>query len=244
MSLLDSPGTIAVPTQEIGRFTLFTVCLFGTQRPMMTDLAIRASVSVTENLNSVIRDLRDEDEWLWVIGDDHCWEGDCLIRLLAQMDENPWADILVPLVTKRNPPWHLVVFHETEDEEADGTPAWMPFRWDEVPESGVFEIDAAGSAGMLIKRAVLDALEDPWFASTSGAVLNEDVMFCKKATDAGFHIFASADISMGHIGVFNVRPRYREGRWGAMAEFSTTEEQYRHLFMPDFDKPEAAVNGR
>ncbi len=243
--LIGSAGTIAVPTQEIGRFTLFTVCLYGTERPVLTNLAIRASVSVTENLNSVIRDLRDDDMWLWVLGDDHSWEPDALVRMLVTMDENPDIDVLVPLVVKRNPPWHLVVFHETDDVNEDGVQAWLPYRWDEVPETGVFEIDAAGSAGMLIRRATLDAIGDPWFGSTTGMVLNEDVIFCQKARDLGFRIFATADVSMGHIGVFNVSPRYRDGRWGAMAEFSSPEEQYRHLFMPDLLEPHpVVVNGR
>jgi hypothetical protein len=243
MLLAESPGTIALPTSEIGRFAMFTVSLAGTQQPPNTHLSVMASASVVENLNHVMRNLRDEDEWVWILGDDHVWESDCLVRLLAAMDDNLDIDILVPLVTKRNPPWHLVLFHEAGIHE-DGMPRWKPFDWDEIPEHGVFEIDAAGSAGMLIRREVLDRIGDPWFRSTGGVILNEDVTFCADARALGYRLFASADATMGHLGIFNVRPARRDGRWGAMTEFSSPEEQFRHLFMPDAEEHAAAVNGR
>jgi hypothetical protein len=241
--LSDTPGTIALPTSEIGRFAMFTVSLAGTRQPDNTHLSVMASASVVENLNQVMRQLRREDEWVWILGDDHVWESDCLVRLLAAMDEHPAADIMVPLVTKRNPPWHLVVFHDA-GIYADGLPRWQPYGWDEIPDGGVFEIDAAGSAGMLIRREVLDEIGDPWFRSTGGVILNEDVTFCADARTLGFRIFANADVTMGHLGIFNVRPVHRGGRWGAMTEFSSPEEQFRHLFMPDAEDHAAAKNGR
>lgn len=239
----QSPGTIALPTSEIGRFAMFTVALAGTRQPEYTNLSVMASASVVENLNHVIRQLRDEDEWVWILGDDHVWEPDCLMRLLDALDETPEADIIVPLVTKRNPPWHLVLFREAGEYD-DGLPRWQPLGWDEIPETGVFEVDAAGSAGMLIRRHVLDAIGDPWFRSSGGVILNEDVMFCRDARQLGYRVYASADVTMGHLGIFNVRPMWRGGRWGALTEFSSPEEQFRHLFMPDAEKHEAVANGR
>lgn len=245
MSLLsESAGTIALPTAEIGRFTMFMVSLAGTRQPENTHLSVMASASVTENLNAVIRQLRDEDEWVWILGDDHVWEHDCLLRLLDAMDANPEIDVLVPLVVKRNPPWHLVVFREAGEYE-DGMARWAPFMWEEIPETGTFEVDAAGSAGMVVRREVLDRIGDPWFRSTGGVVLNEDVTFCSDARTHGFRVFATADVTMGHLGIFNVRPTRRGGRWGALTEFSSPEEQFRHLFMPDVEEPHpVAVNGR
>ena len=240
--LSTSPGTIALPTAEIGRFTMFTVSLAGTKQPENTHLSIMASASVTENLNAVIRNLRDEDEWVWVLGDDHVWPADALTSMLEILDDTPEADILVPLVVKRNPPWHLVVFREAGTYD-DGLPRWQPFQWEEIPASGVFEVDAAGSAGMLVRRHVFDAIGDPWFRSTGGVVLNEDVTFCSDARNLGYGIYATADVTMGHLGIFNVRPMRRGGRWGALTEFSSPEEQFRHLFMPDIEEPHPAVTG-
>jgi hypothetical protein len=37
----------------------------------------------------------------------------------------------------------------------------------------------------------------------------------------------------------------REGRWGALTEFSSPEERFRSLYMPDIeDQHPVAVNGR
>jgi hypothetical protein len=96
----------------------------------------------------------------------------------------------------------------------------------------VFEVDAALS-GDADPPEVFDEIGDPWFESTGGVILNEDVIFCMKARAAGFRVYATADAVMGHLGIFNVRPIYRDGRWGAMTEFSSPEEQYRRVFMPD-----------
>ena len=112
MNLADSPGTIALPTHEMGRFLLFTISLAGTNQPPGCYLNASASASVTENLNKICGDLRDEDAWVWIMGDDHCWSNSALVDMLRTMDRHPEIDVLVPLVTKRNPPWHLVIFDE------------------------------------------------------------------------------------------------------------------------------------
>jgi hypothetical protein len=187
--LRDAPGTVAVPMSEVGRFAMFTVALAGTKQPAGCHLSVMASASVTENLNSSIRTMPDDSEWMWILGDDHIWAHDCLLNMLQLMDDNPEADILVPLVVKRNPPWHLVVFHED------------------------------------------DSLRDPRIPPT------EDMQ--------GFRIFATADIVMGHLGIFNVRPYRHEGRWGAKVEFTTPDERYREIFMPDIEeRHQVVVNGR
>lgn len=239
--LAESPGTIALPSAEIGRFAVFTVAIAGTQQPHNTFLNTMCSADVTENTNAIIRGLRDEDEWVWLLGDDHVWPSETLMVMLRTLDDHPEIDVLVPLVAKRNPPWHLVVFHETGDMDEKGYPQFLPYRWDEIPTDGVFEIDAAGSAGMLIRRKVLDTLGDPWFYSTFDEKgrrinLNEDVLFCKRAREAGFRVFATADCTMGHLGIFNVRPAKRDGQWGCLTEFSSAEDQFRHLFMPTSDE--------
>jgi hypothetical protein len=240
MRLADSQGTIAIPTTEMQRFLLFTISLASTNQPPGCYLNAAASASVTENLNLIMRQLRDEDQWVWIMGDDHCWQNDTLVRMLQTMDEHPEIDVLVPLVTKRNPPWHLVLFEELDqvDESYHSTPLFKPLDWEQVPSEGVFEVDAAGSAGMLLRRHVIDALEDPWFYSTTdlngrGVVLNEDVTFCTRIRrEHGFRIFATADCVLGHLGIFNVRPMHNGERWGALTEFSSMDDKFRHIFMP------------
>lgn len=233
--LSESPGTISLPTSEVGRYTMFLVSLAATMQPNGTNLAVHASANVTENLNSAIRDLRPEDKWMWILGDDHTWEHDCCMRLLQTMDENEEIDILVPLVCKRTAPWLPVIFHD-DGAYDDGLPKWKHYNWKDIPDSGVFEVDGAGSAGMLIRREVLDEMSDPWFESSNGAILNEDLIFCMKAKEEGFTVFATSDVVMGHLGIYNVRPFQRDGDWGALTEFTTPDEQFKHVFMPGVEE--------
>jgi GT2 family glycosyltransferase len=172
------------------------------------------------------------------MGDDHCWNSMALVDMLRTLDEHPEIDVLVPLVTKRNPPWHLVIFDEIGEHDETGTPMFKPIEWERVPSEGVFEVDAAGSAGMLIRRRVIEEVGDPWFYSTLDGngrqlILNEDVTFCTRIRhDFGFRIFATADVVLGHLGIFNVRPMHNGERWGALTEFSTMDDKFRHVFMP------------
>lgn len=238
LALADSPGTIALPTHEMGRFLLFTVSIAGTNQPPDCYLNAAASASVTENLNNIMGGLRAQDAWVWIMGDDHCWDNMALVNMLRTLDRHPEIDVLVPLVTKRNPPWHLVIFDEIGVHDEDGTPAFKPITWDRVPTTGVFEIDAAGSAGMLIRRRVIDAMSEPYFYSTLDnggrqVVLNEDVTFCTRIRhEHGFRVFATADVVLGHLGIFNVRPMHNGERWGALTEFSTMDDKFRHVFLP------------
>ena len=51
----------------------------------------------------------------------------------------------------------------------------------DLPEDDLTEIWSAGSAGMLVKRHVFDAVGDPWFTPAPDAIgLNEDINFCRK----------------------------------------------------------------
>ena len=237
MSLAESPCTLVIPTSEIGRFVLFTLALAGTVKPDNSLVSMQCSAAVTENLNSALRQLHPDHQTVWIMGDDHVWDSSVLMDMLAIMDENPEVDILVPLVVKRNPPWHPVIVQSLGQVSDEGIPMFETVKWEDIPEQGLLEIDAAGSAGMLIKRWVVDELEDPWFYSTPDtngrqALLNEDFTFCTYAKSAGARIFATADVVIGHLGVFNVRPLYRNGQWGALTEFSTPMEQFRHMLLP------------
>jgi hypothetical protein len=237
MSLSESPCTLVIPTSEIGRFVLFTLALAGTVKPDNSLVSMQCSASVTENLNSALRQLHPDHQTVWIMGDDHVWDSSVLMDMLRIMDENPEVDILVPLVVKRNPPWHPVIVQSLGQTSDEGIPMFETVKWEEIPEKGLLEIDAAGSAGMLIKRWVVDELEPPWFYSTPStngrtALLNEDFTFCTYAKTIGARIFCTADVVIGHLGVFNVRPLFRNGQWGALTEFSTPMEQFRHMLLP------------
>ena len=196
--------TIGVITGELARFQLFQTCLFGAMAaaPRGSRLVTAMGVDLAGNCNTLVREtLQHDTDWLWIMGDDHAFAPELLPTLVAHD-----VDVVVPHCLKRNPPWMPVVFAE---QDAEGT-----YVTAELPEQGLVPVHAAGSAGMLIRRKVLEAIADPWFEPDPlGTGLNEDLYFCQKVRDAGFQIHCDAGALLGHISIHTVWPRWDEGRW-------------------------------
>lgn len=205
-------GTIGVLTQERGTYALFQNAMERQYLTMLIDHPrnnkdTRMGVDVCGQLNEMVRAM--EGDWLWIMGDDHYWEPDLLPRLLAHD-----VDVVVPHCLRRNPPWNPVVnSHQDED-------GWHVSA--ELPEEGLTPVWSAGSAGMLVKRRVFDAIDDPWFTPAPDATgLNEDLNFCRKVREAGFQIWCDPAALLGHISHYVVYPEYRDGQW----ELATVYDQ-------------------
>ena len=204
-------GTIGVLTNERGTYALFWNDLINTLLLMMghnhkNTWNMQMGADICGQLNTMIRGLQD-DEWLWIMGDDHTWDWDLLPRLLEHD-----VDVIVPHCLRRNPPWMPVV---NEGETDDG---WQIGA--QLPEEGLTEIWSAGSAGMLIKREVLDAIGDPWFIPAQNAVgLNQDIYFCQRAREAGFKIYCDPSALLGHVSNYTICPSHEAGSWNMDAIF-------------------------
>lgn len=211
----DPPVCVGVISQELARFSGFFQSLLGVMGtlPPGSGLTWAKSVDIPGNCNAIVRHMLAGDwQALWLLGDDHVMDP-YLCRQLMMHD----VDVIVPHCLKRYPPWPAVVYsHQNED-------GWYVTA--ELPASGLTKIHAAGSAGMLIKRHVLEALEDPWFAPGPGAAgLNEDLEFCRKARNAGFGIYCDPEALLGHISLHTVWPaRDDEGEWHLELEMNETE---------------------
>ena len=227
------PGVIALPCGESFRFAHSAIDLFAVRKPEGTFVDVRIGMDVALALNSVIRDMLENTDfqWVWFQADDHLYH-DGLLEALLDREQ----DVIVPLIARRHPPYALVIY---KGEEVEILPNGIPtanyenFLQDEIPESGVFPVHAAGSGGMLVRRNVLEAIPDPWFESSSGAFINDDLEFCRKARAAGFEICADADQSMGHCSSYVVIPEHRSGRWGITLDFSEGNGQNRIWFGDD-----------
>jgi hypothetical protein len=202
-------GTIGLVTQQLARYTDFWLAYQALMRPASTAYLNRQGMDVTGNYNGLITDMRGD--WLWILGDDHTFAPDILVNLLSHE-----VDVVVPLVLKKDAPFDPVVYEGQEGQDED---TGLPFhRVAMLPQSGLHEIYAAGSAGMLIRKHVLDALDRPVF-TTSHGVQNEDLLFCQKVREAGFKIWCDVDQKMGHIGIHTVYPMWEGSRWGSILDF-------------------------
>lgn len=207
---IHPPGTIVIAAGEFLRYGAFTNSLLQTQHPAGTSILIKQSVAIVENLNDCIRKMTGD--WIWIQADDQSWQPDALIRLL---DRN--VDIVVPLILKRAPPYHPVAFKDYDPAEG-----FFPYALTELPTTGLVELVAAGSGGMLIRKHVLDTLGDPWFTYGSGETLNEDLRFCRRIVEeTDYKIWLDVEVQMGHRGSYTVEPALTDDHWDVGLNFGT-----------------------
>jgi GT2 family glycosyltransferase len=195
-------GTIGVVSSDLARYSDFCLAMSIMAKPADARIIWTKTTDVVGNCNAICRKMIGD--WVWIMGDDHVFNPDILLRLLEHD-----VDIVVPLVFTRTPPYKPVVMSREvgldEHGHVEYEVAWLP-------ETGLHEVHAAGSAGMLIRRHVLDAVGDPWFA-TDGKGLNEDLAFCRRAREAGARIYCDVDVQMGHIAPHTIWPEHRDGGW-------------------------------
>jgi hypothetical protein len=213
------PGMVAIPCNDLARYHMFTHDLTLLDLPNGTEISMQRSASIVQNLNESVRALLASDvAWLWVIGDDHGFARDTVLRLLAHD-----VDIVAPLVCRRGPPFSLLAFDEESGVDELGRTLYHAIQPDELPPHGLLPVAAAGSAGMLIKREVFEALEEPWFENSDGYTQNEDVEFCRKARAAGYEVHIDVDTRIGHIGLVLIRPDRRGDQWGVTFDFAASQ---------------------
>lgn len=208
------PGLIGVAVSELTRFSSFWISLFSLRVPWGSAIVIFEGPSVAKNCNEMVRAMYElsRAEWLWILGDDHAFEPTILMDLLARN-----VDIVTPLCYQRKPPFNPVIYRGiTEDGQ------FNPIAPIDLPSSGLIDVAAAGSAGMLVRRRVFDKILDPWFefGQIQKEHLSEDLYFCRKAVMAGSQIFCDVDQVLGHTAVHTVWPVLEGGQWGTRLQFS------------------------
>lgn len=201
-------GSIGVISGELGRYVDFYASLAQVAMPEGTQMIWSKGTSIPENCNGCIRRAQDwasavdgprEDDWVWILGDDHMMPADSLVRLLAHD-----VDIVAPLGLRRRPPYAPAIYQR---DEGNGL-----VQYENLPTRGLVEVAAAGSAGMLVRRRVWEGMTDPWF-ETFGETMCEDLVFCSRATQAGFKIYVDLDVRFGHMTNNVVWPKIVGDKW-------------------------------
>lgn len=205
---LRPPGMVGVIAQDTARFSAFAGSLTSLEVPEETAIKWIIGHSIASSTNMLVRAmLESEAEWLWILGDDHTFNGTILHRLLDRD-----KDIVVPNCLTRFPPYKPVSFTGFAAEDS-----MYRRRLDlnDHPGGGLVAIHSAGSGGMLVRRHVFECIEDPWFeaAFVSSVEIGEDVRFCDKAREEGFGIYVDLDVSLGHITTAGVWPVKHAGGW-------------------------------
>jgi len=209
-------GILAVLANENARYTSFHAAMSGLVLPFGSRIAFHTGCYVVDSSNRAVMGINNDEDWIMLMGDDHKFPPHMAIKLLALMYKHD-LDIIVPLCFKRSFPPSPVLY----DLGADGLPYHLDLA--NHPEGGLIEVYCAGTAGMIIRRRVLDKMRaagDIPFFQLGGEHWGEDLDFCRRAREHGFKIHADLDMPLGHIVNTCLWPTNKEGEWGCDYEFN------------------------
>lgn len=213
-----SPGTVAIFTDHIARYSDFTVSLTMLKIPQGSHFMWARGVYLAYNFNHFAREM--QGDWLFLMDDDHRFDPDLLMRLLAHD-----KDVVVGLTSKKFPPYDPVLYRKGNGDASDLGLESI----DLTGKSGLIEVDACGKPGMLIKRNVLDAIPDPWCEFRDSEQGAEDLDLCLKIREAGFKIYADLDTPVSHMVPMAVTKVQSEGVWGTLLAVGEGKD----IFLPD-----------
>ena len=210
------PGSVILAAGHQPRHHEFQESLSNVCVPQGTALRVVQSCDVVGNFNKGIRLLAGE--WAWFLGDDHEFEPNTLLRLLAHD-----VDVVVPITPCKQPFGYPFVLHGVNGEWRDDL---QTYSWAELSGPGLKALvtgDFVGQAGMLVKRAVLDRIGYPWFkcGKFDEGRLQEDMWFCRELQTLGYTIWLDQDIVFDHYMLTQVTARRIHGVWTPTLDFKT-----------------------
>ena len=198
-------GTVGIVANDESRYTLFPVCLSQLEHVPGTKIDWALSTDIVRGRNKLVeRMLETDSEWLFFIDDDHVFPGDILARLLAHE-----RDVVGSLYLRRQAPFSPLAFSHKEDG------LYHTINLQELPGEGLLKVQAVGTAGLLVRREVFEAVGTPWFeyGKTERWDASEDIIFCEKAIAAGFDVFCDLGAHLGHMTPTAIWPSWVDQEW-------------------------------
>ena len=140
------------------------------------------------------------DRVLW-LDSDMKFENDILMKLSADLDDG--LDCVCGIYTTRQTDIHPVIFKEIgyrlNDKTGMATPVNEFFK--EYPKDRVFQIDACGFGGVMMKASLLKEVKDKYGLPFSPILgFGEDISFCMRLKELGKKMYCDPRVKLGHIG--------------------------------------------
>lgn len=206
------PGCIILATGDTPRYNLFNMALATLLVPNGSTLMWLPTNSVAEATNEMLKNFLQLPamKWAWIIGDDHWFPPDIIIKLLDRE-----VDAVIPICLSRHAPFGPTFW------KREGKHAWMP-TLEELPDHGLVEVWNCGDAGMLVQRHVAETIGYPWYDYEMTSVKSEtpmkrkgeDFYFTQKIRNKGFKLYADLDTRMGHmIPLIAIPEKGADGKW-------------------------------
>ena len=194
--LIPARGQMEVATS----FDLVAMCAYTIKTTKHDiDLFTSSGTLIFNQRNNLVKTALDiKADYLLFVDADMRFPKDTLSILMAHD-----KDIIGVNATTRSEPVKPTAknMHINEDGSID----WMPIYSN--AKTGIEKADGIGCGVMLIKRKVVEELEEPYFyfeQLPGNRILGEDIYFCVKAKDAGFDTWVDHDLSkyIKHIGQY------------------------------------------
>lgn len=223
-------GLVGVIANDSARYSLFSSCIDQLNLPDGWKKEWVIGGDWCDARNQLCQLVLDEGySHLWFMDDDHAFPPQILTKLLAHD-----VPLVTPVCLTRTYPFNPVqyVYEQPEKKERwkqewldkHGIPKKLPLPLSQLATDGLVEVAAAGCAGMLIRRDVIEGVQNrswdnshgwhkeftPWFEYSDRS---EDVIFCEKAVNAGFTLHTDLSVRLGHITTAVVWPAVEGDRW-------------------------------
>lgn len=139
----------------------------------------------------------DGADWLWLLHDDAAPEPDALLRLLELAETTPTVAVLGPKVRDWDDPRLLLEVGLSIDRSGRRETGLERREFDQGQHDALKDVLAVGSAGMLIRRDVWDALGgfDPRLT-----IFRDDIDFGWRANAAGYRVVVAPASRIRHAG--------------------------------------------
>lgn len=194
--LIPARGQMEVATA----FDLVAMCAYTIKTSKHDiDLFTSSGTLIFDQRNNLVKTALDiKADYLLFVDADMRFPKDTLQILMAHD-----KDIIGVNATTRSEPVKPTAKNMLINE--DGSIDWMPIYSN--AKTGIEKADGIGCGVMLIKRKVVETIEEPYFyfeQLPGNRILGEDIYFCVKAKDAGFDTWVDHDLSkyIKHIGQY------------------------------------------
>lgn len=228
-------GVVCVPANDAARYHFFTFSLTGLISPRNTQIRSALGSDRIRGRNRLVKEsLAAGAEWILFLDDDQTFGPNLLMRLLSH--EKP---IVASLYLMRHYPFSPIAYTHREDDDK----TYRPLLLHDYPtDTGLVEVRAAGTGGMLIRSEVFNEMcrqgvceYGVWFKDGEAS---EDLTFCEKAREVGFPVYVDLQAQMGHCTTSVIWPTVNLDTWVVGAQVSAdfmanfpiaTREQEAHL---------------
>lgn len=144
--------------------------------------------------NDIVEGIKGD--WVLFIDSDMTFSPDSLKKLLAHD-----VDIVSGLCFRKVPHYEPTIYRQFP-----GQMKWESIR--DYPKNSFFEVDAVGTAFMLVKKRVFDKMPAPWFEYKKN--IGEDLSFCYKAKELGFKVHVDTSVKIGHIATHPINEEFHD----------------------------------